>query len=102
MRIKADLNLAKLAGVYEPGDWVVLGMSGRGWSPALTGSVVQIADIGPHLHGTLYNPIYDFYAVRNSTIPRGAQIIRGDSTGGGCSARILRHASAAEIARITR
>ncbi len=82
---------------YKPGDWVILGAGGRGWSPRLTDLPVQIADIGDHLKGTLYDDGYDFYVLPNKIIDSNEQIARSGTMGGGLSKNILRHATQKEI-----
>jgi len=98
MKISKDiLDTLSRSGAYQPGDWVVLGNSGSGWASNKTGSIVQIADIGPHLKGTLYWHEYDFYVTEESYGP--GQLSR-PSRGGGDSRNILRFATVEEIERV--
>jgi hypothetical protein len=68
---------------YKPGDWIILGEPGSGWSEVLQGVRVKIADIGPHLKGRLCCRDYDFYVHPNASVPPTVQICRPD--GGGLS-----------------
>lgn len=79
---------------YKPGDWVVLGNGGSGWSCGAKGLVVQIKDIGPHLTSKMYCSSYDFYIYPHDH-PSTSQIVRAD--GGGNSKSIERHATFSEI-----